>query len=160
MQPRVKYIIDIINTSLSFSFAHFTVHLNKWSRFSRSDARDARLKLPKLSENPRNYQFVEERTRQQRCYCLEFDEALGESRGTIVPPTPGLQHQDPRPFESKTTRVKVLPYYEADTDDNASNGGLSRLFAFRVAKLLSVHSECNTRSKPVPLRYVPLRRSP
>lgn len=80
------------------------------------------LKLSKLSGNLRNYQFVEERTRQQRCYRLEFDEALGESRGTIVPPTPGLQHQDPRPFESKTTRVKVPPYYEADTDDNASNG--------------------------------------
>lgn len=47
---------------------------------------------------------------------------IRESRGTIVPPTPGLQHQDPRSFKSKTTRVKVLPYYEADTDDNVSSG--------------------------------------
>lgn len=30
----------------------------KWSRFSRTDARDARLKLAKLSGNPRNWQFV------------------------------------------------------------------------------------------------------
>lgn len=75
-----------------------------------------------IEESKELPQFVEERTRQQRCYRLEFDEALGESRGTIVPPTPELQHQDPRQFESKTTRVKVPPYYEADTDDNASNG--------------------------------------
>lgn len=31
--------------------------------------------------------------------------------------------------------------------------GLSRLFAFRVAKLLSVHLERNMRLKPAPLRY-------
>jgi len=37
--------------------------------------------------------------------------------------------------------------------------GLSRLFAFRVAKLLSAHSQRNTRSESVPLWYVAHRWS-
>lgn len=60
-----------------------------------------RLELRGTVEDPRNYQFVEERTRQQRCYRPEFDEALGESRGTIVPPTPGAAASRSAPVRVK-----------------------------------------------------------
>lgn len=51
--------------------------------------------------NLRNYQFVKERTRQQRCYRPEFDEALVDSWGTIVPSTLGVAASRSAPVRVK-----------------------------------------------------------
>lgn len=55
----------------------------------------------KTTEDSRNYQFVKERTRQQRCYRPEFDEALVEFQGTIVPPTSGVAASRSAPVRVK-----------------------------------------------------------